>query len=72
MVSDKSFFLNNIERIKEICTKAGSIQIEFQNKSLQIQSKTDNTPLTEVDIMSHEMIVKLCITKYTFRTLAGI
>ena len=58
MVSDKSFFLNNIERIKEICTRAGSIQIEFQNKSLQIQSKTDNTPLTEVDIMSHEMIVQ--------------
>ena len=27
------------------------------NKVMQIQSKTDNTPLTEVDIMSHEIIV---------------
>jgi len=58
MISDKSFFLDNIERIKKICAKAGSIQTEFQNKTLQVQSKTDNTPLTEVDLMSHEIIVQ--------------
>ncbi len=57
MVSYKSFFLNNIESIKNICIQAGSKQIEFQNKVLEIQSKNDNTPLTEVDIMSHEIIV---------------
>ncbi len=57
MISDKSFFLKNIEIIKNICIKAGSKQIEFQNKPLEIQSKNDNTPLTEVDIMSHEIIV---------------
>ena len=58
MISDKCFFLDNIERIKTICARAGSIQIEYQNKTLQIQSKTDNTPLTEVDLMSHEVIVQ--------------
>lgn len=58
MISDKSFFQDNIERIKKICAKAGSVQTEFQNKTLQVQSKTDNTPLTEVDLMSHEIIVQ--------------
>ena len=57
MALDSSFFLDNIEHIKKICIRAGSTQIKFQNKDMQIQSKTDNTPLTEVDIMSHEIIV---------------
>ena len=57
MTLDSSFFLDNIEHIKKICIRAGSTQIKFQNKDMQIQSKTDNTPLTEVDIMSHEIIV---------------
>ena len=57
MIVDNAFFLNNIENIKNICIQAGSKQIEFQNKALEIQSKIDDTPLTEVDIMSHEIIL---------------
>ena len=58
MILDKNFFLSNIEKIKKICVKAGHTQIQFQNKVLEIQSKSDNTPLTEVDIISHEIIVE--------------
>ena len=58
MTLDSSFFQDHVEDIKKICTRAGLLQIEHQSKVLEIQSKTDNTPLTEVDIMSHELIVE--------------
>jgi len=57
MIMDRSFFLNNIEKIKKICIQAGLAQTNFQDKVLEIQSKSDNTPLTEVDIISHDIIV---------------
>lgn len=58
MILDNSFFIDNIESIKKICIEAGSTQIMYQDKVLEVQSKTDKTPLTKVDLMSHVIIVK--------------
>ncbi len=55
---DKNFFIENIDNIKEICTTTAEVQIQNHEKKITYKSKSDNTPLTEIDLLSHDLITK--------------
>ena len=49
-------FRNSIDGILELCTKVGSIQVNGQ-QDLKIDFKSDKSPVTDIDLLSNEMIV---------------
>ncbi len=53
---DKKFFIENIDSIKKICTTTAKVQLRNHEKNMVYKSKSDNTPLTEIDLLSHELI----------------
>ena len=55
---DKNFFIENIDNIKEICTTTARVQIQNHEKKITFKSKSDSTPLTEIDLLSHDLITK--------------
>lgn len=54
----------NIEDIKDIAVKAGDAIMEIYNKDFQIEQKQDNSPLTEADLKSNEIICEALNSLY--------
>ncbi|MBU3015212.1 3'(2'),5'-bisphosphate nucleotidase CysQ [Poseidonibacter lekithochrous] len=54
----------NIEDIKNIAVKAGDAIMEIYNKDFQIEQKQDNSPLTEADLKSNEIICEALNSLY--------
>ena len=49
-------FRNSIDGFVELCTKVGLIQVNGQ-QDLKIDFKSDKSPVTNIDLLSNEMIV---------------
>jgi 3'(2'), 5'-bisphosphate nucleotidase len=49
---------NNIEKLKSIAIKAGMIVMSYYKKNLEIQVKSDSSPLTKADLESNAYIVE--------------
>ena len=45
-----------VERLVDIARQAGDEILKFYKKDFQIESKDNNTPLTEADLASHNVI----------------
>ena len=54
----------NTEDIKDIAVKAGDAIMEIYNKDFQIEEKQDNSPLTEADLKSNEIICEALNSLY--------
>ena len=54
----------NIEDIKDIAIKAGDLIMEIYNKDFQVEYKDDNSPLTEADRASNDIICNKLLALY--------
>ncbi|MGB7402441.1 MAG: 3'(2'),5'-bisphosphate nucleotidase CysQ, partial [Arcobacter sp.] len=54
----------NLNDIKEIALKASEVIMEIYNKDFEVEYKEDNSPLTEADIKSNEIICNSLINLY--------
>ena len=54
----------NLNDIKDIALKASEVIMEIYNKDFEVEYKEDNSPLTEADIKSNEIICNSLINLY--------
>ena len=52
---------SEIEFIKKTITLAGKKTLDFQKENLKIEFKEDESPLTNADLISNEVIVKVLL-----------
>ncbi len=53
---DEKYFLDINDTVYQVCSDVGKIQLEKQTNKIEYTSKENNTPLTDVDLLSNEMI----------------
>ena len=53
---DEKYFLDINNTVHQVCSDVGKIQLEKQTNKIEYTSKENNTPLTDVDLLSNEMI----------------
>ena len=56
-------FKNSIDGFLELCTRVGLIQVDGQ-QDLKVDVKSDKSPVTNIDLLSNEMIVDYLSTKF--------
>jgi 3'(2'), 5'-bisphosphate nucleotidase len=54
----------NLNDIKDIALKASEVIMEIYNKDFEVEYKEDNSPLTEADLKSNEIICNSLINLY--------
>ena len=57
-MNEISHIHKNIPKLISICEEAGNLQLQFHKTNIKYTSKENNTPVTEIDIKSNEIITK--------------
>ena len=56
-------FDEHIQNLVALCSRIGKIQLENQS-SLKIKTKSDNSPVTNIDVLSNDIIVEYLLSNF--------
>ena len=56
-------FGEHIQNLVALCSRIGKIQIENQS-SLKIKTKSDKSPVTNIDLLSNDIIVEYLFSNF--------